>query len=114
MIYPKACDHGSKRNSKGYTENWVGYKLHLDVADGQIPIGAILTSASVHDSQVAIPLSALTRERVTNLYDLMDAAYDSQIIRDHSRSLGDDSGGGGFAELKEKSRPDDLIQKSGE
>ena len=111
---PNACDHGSKRNSKGYTENWVGYKLHLDVADGQIPISAILTSASVHDSQVAIPLSALTRERVTNLYDLMDAAYDSQITRDHSRSLGDDSGGGGFAELKEQSWPDDLIQKSGE
>ena len=85
---PNACDHGSKRNSKGYTENWVGYKLHLDVADGQIPISAILTSASVHDSQVAIPLSALTAQRVTNLYDLMDAAYDSQIIRDHSRSLG--------------------------
>lgn len=85
---PNVCDHGCKRNSKGYTENWVGYKLHLDVADGQIPISAILTSASVHDSQVAIPLSAMTAQRVTNLYDLMDAAYDSQIIRDHSRSLG--------------------------
>jgi hypothetical protein len=28
-----------------------GYKLHLDVADGDIPISAVLTSASLHDSQ---------------------------------------------------------------
>jgi hypothetical protein len=33
---------GSKKNSKGYKETWVGYKLHLDVADGQIPISCIL------------------------------------------------------------------------
>jgi len=31
-----------------------GYKLHLDVADGQIAISGILTAASLHDSQVAI------------------------------------------------------------
>ena len=35
---------------------WRGYKLHLDVADEQLPVSAMLTSASVHDSQVAIPL----------------------------------------------------------
>jgi hypothetical protein len=51
---------GTKKNSKGYKESWIGYKLHLDVADGQIPISCILTSASLHDSQAAIPL-ALTR-----------------------------------------------------
>ena len=33
---------GSEKNSKGYKETWVGYKLHLDVADGQIPISCIL------------------------------------------------------------------------
>ncbi len=56
-------------------------------SDGGIPISAILTSASTHDSQVAIPLATLSFERVQSCYDLMDAAYDSQIIRDHSRSL---------------------------
>src|SRR5207237_1808047 len=85
---PRVCDSGTKLNSRGYPVYWVGYKLHLDVADGQIPISCILTSASVHDSQVALPLATMTGQRVTNLYDLMDAAYDTQIIREHSRSLG--------------------------
>ena len=47
-----------------YKESWTGYKLHVDVADGGIPVGAILTSASTHDSQAAIPLSALSAGRV--------------------------------------------------
>jgi hypothetical protein len=85
---PKVCDSGTKLNSKGYPQYWAGYKLHLDVADGQIPISCILTSASVYDNQVALPLATMTAKRVTNLYDLMDAAYDTQIIREHSRSLG--------------------------
>lgn len=85
---PQLCDHGSKRDSRGYQQHWVGYKLHLDVADGQIPISCLLTSASLHDSQVALPLATMTAQRVTNLYDLMDAAYDAEIIREHSRSLG--------------------------
>ena len=66
----------------------VGYKLHIDVADGQIPISCLLTSAALHDSQAAIPLATLSAERTTNLYDLMDAAYDAEQIREHSRSLG--------------------------
>jgi hypothetical protein len=85
---PTECDVGTKRNSKGYKETWIGYKLHIDVADGQIPISCVLTSASLHDSQAAIPLAALSAERTTNLYDLMDAAYDAEEIRQHSRSLG--------------------------
>jgi hypothetical protein len=85
---PRSCNVGSKNNSKGYKETWVGYKLHLDVADGQIPISCILTSASLHDSQAAIPLARLTAQRVTNLYDLMDSAYDAQSIHEHIRSLG--------------------------
>ena len=84
---PKACDVGSKMNSKGYKKSWVGYKLHIDAADGHIPISCVLTSASLHDSQAALPLAELTNQRVTNLYDLMDSAYDSPIIRQHSRSL---------------------------
>lgn len=85
---PTDCAVGTKKNSKGYKETWIGYKLHIDVADGQIPISCILTSASVHDSQAAIPLATLSAERTTNLYDLMDAAYDAEEIRQHSRSLG--------------------------
>ena len=84
---PTACDVGTKKNSKGYKETWVGYKLHIDVADGQIPISCLLTAASLHDSQAAIPLATLSAERSTNLYDVMDAAYDAQEIRAHSRSL---------------------------
>ena len=85
---PIACDCGMKLNSKGHPQYWAGYKLHMDVADGQIPISCIITSASVYDNQVALPLATMTSGRVTNLYDLMDAAYDSKIIREHSRSLG--------------------------
>jgi len=36
----------------------------------------------VHDSQVALPLATMSAQRVTNLYDLMDAAYDTEIIRE--------------------------------
>ena len=71
---PHACDVGTKRNAKGYKESWIGYKLHIDAADGGIPLSCILTSASVNDCQVAIPLATMTAARVTNLYDLMDAA----------------------------------------
>lgn len=72
----------------GHHEIWRGYKLHVDVADGGIPISCVLTSAHLHDSQVAIPLATITASRVTSLYDLMDSAYDAALIRDHSRSLG--------------------------
>ena len=85
---PHACDVGTKRNAKGYKESWIGYKLHIDAADGGIPLSCILTSASVNDCQVAIPLATMTAARVTNLYDLMDAAYDAAEIRAHSESLG--------------------------
>jgi hypothetical protein len=43
---------------------------------------------SVHDSQVAIPLAKISHERVTNLYDLMDSAYDAPQIHQLSRELG--------------------------
>jgi hypothetical protein len=85
---PKACDVGTKKNSKGYQVSWTGYQLHLDVADGGIPISVILTSASTHDSQVAMPLAKMSSERVINLYDVMDSAYDAPQIHDLSRQLG--------------------------
>jgi len=85
---PKDCSIGAKTNSQGYTQHWRGYKLHWDVADGQIPISAVLTGAKVHDSQVAIPLMTMSSQRVTHCYELMDAAYDAGHILDHSRQLG--------------------------
>jgi len=84
---PRQCDFGAKTNSQGNEQYWRGYKLHLDVADGQVPISAVLTGASVHDSQVAIPLMTLTSQRVVHLYELMDSAYDADAIHAHSRSL---------------------------
>ncbi len=84
---PIACDRGTKINSKGYKESWNGYKLHVDAADGQIPITLVLTSASLHDSQASIPLATMSYERVTNLYDLMDSAYDCDGIKEFSQKL---------------------------
>jgi hypothetical protein len=52
---PRACDVGAKRNAKGFKETWIGYKLHIDTADGEIPISCVLTAASVHDSQSLPP-----------------------------------------------------------
>lgn len=84
---PRQCDLGVKKTSEGHEQSWRGYKLHLDVADGQVPISAVLTSASVHDSQVAIPLMTLSSQRVDYLYELMDSAYDAGDLHRHSRSL---------------------------
>lgn len=53
-----------------------------------LPLCAVTTAASVHDSQVAIPLLHLTARRVTALYDLLDAGYDAAGIRAVSRALG--------------------------
>jgi len=85
---PTACNVGTKKNSKGYKTSWTGYKLHIDSADGGIPISCLLTSASLHDSQAAIPLAEISHGRVISLYDLMDSAYDAPPIKTHSRSLG--------------------------
>jgi hypothetical protein len=78
---PCQCDCGSKKGAKGYVEHWFGYKLHLDVEDNGIPIACLLTSASLNDSQVAIPLEAISAKRVVSLYSLMDKGYDARGIR---------------------------------
>ena len=85
---PSRCDRGTKKNAKGYKTSWNGYKLHLDTNDAGLPISALVTSASVHDSQVAIPLIKLTSSKVTYCYDLMDAAYDARRIDETSREFG--------------------------
>jgi hypothetical protein len=84
---PTRCDRGAKCNPQGYKMSWNGYKLHLDTADCGVPIAALLSSASMHDSRAAIPLSLISAARVTSLYDVMDAAYCSIVLHEHSRSL---------------------------
>jgi hypothetical protein len=42
----------------------------------------------LHDSQAAIPLAHMTAQRVINLYDVADSAYDAQPIHEYIRSLG--------------------------
>jgi hypothetical protein len=85
---PVVCDVGAKKNAQGYLESWTGFKFHVDVNDCCFPVSVVLTSASVHDSQVAIPLIKMTSSKVDYLYDLMDSAYDAQPIYEVSRGLG--------------------------
>ena len=34
---PQARNWGTRKDSKGERQTWRGYKLHLDVADGDLP-----------------------------------------------------------------------------
>ncbi len=82
------CGVGIKQNSKGNREVWIGGKLHISTVDGDIPITAFYSGANVHDSSVALPLMQETNKRVNYLYDLQDAGYDADIIREYSYVLG--------------------------
>ena len=82
------CGVGVKQNSKGNREVWIGGKLHISAVDGDIPITAFYSGANVHDSSVALPLMTETTKRVNYLYDLQDAGYDADIIREFSKNLG--------------------------
>ena len=101
---PRTADHAEPRSDARRSAHRVRCRLQeeqqglqgnldrLQTASGcrlrQIPVSCVLTSASVHDSQVAIPLMTMTGARVSYLYDLMDAAYDAAAIHDHSKALG--------------------------
>jgi hypothetical protein len=85
---PSVCDVGSKKDSKGNLHHWIGWKSHIDWADGGIPLNMVTTSASLHDSQVAIPMTRITASRAISFYDLMDAAYDAGAIRQVSEEFG--------------------------
>lgn len=82
------CAVGIKQNSKGNKEVWIGGKLHISAVDGDIPITAFYSGANVHDSSFALPLINETSKRVNYFYDLQDAGYDSEIIRNFSKKLG--------------------------
>lgn len=85
---PRDCNIGSKKDSKGNFHSWTGWKAHIDWADGGIPLNVLTTSASLHDSQVAIPMARITAQRVISLYELMDSAYDAPQILQVSQQLG--------------------------
>ena len=85
---PRQCDVGCKKRADGSVERWVGDKFHVDVGDDGLPLFALTTSASLHDSQVAIPMARTTAARVTSWYDLMDSAYQADYIYQVSLDLG--------------------------
>jgi len=86
---PKQCSLGVKTSSKGHQQYWRGYKLHWDVVDGgRFPVSCLLTGASVHDSQVALPLMEMSRKHVHWKCDVMDSAYDAKAIRQRCTQLG--------------------------
>ncbi|SES83041.1 transposase [Thorsellia anophelis] len=85
---PKVAAYSCKKNSKGFKTTWLGYKLHISTAPGDIPISCILTSASVHDSQVMVPLMQETTSKIDYCYDLADAGYCSKSLREASLELG--------------------------
>ena len=87
-LVSQECGVGIKQNSKGNREVWIGGKLHISVVDGDIPVTAFYSGANVHDISVALPLMQETSKRVNYLYDLQDAGYDADIIREFSFNLG--------------------------
>ena len=85
---PCLCDTGCKPDTAGHLHHWKGYKFHIVTNEWGVPLRAVTTAASVHDSQVAIPLLQLTARQVTALYDLLDRGYDAEPIRECSQALG--------------------------
>ncbi len=85
---PNQCDKGMKKSAQGYTKIWKGYKIHAAVDDHCIPLAVIVTSASVNDCEVAIPLMLKANQVAQSFYFLMDAAYDHPEIKVCSTSLG--------------------------
>jgi len=86
---PTAGDRGRKCNAQVDQNSWRRYKkLHLHTGNCGVPITALPSSASMQDSLAAIPLSATSAKRVTNLYDLMEAASSTSNLREHSKTPG--------------------------
>ncbi|MBX9867223.1 MAG: transposase [Burkholderiales bacterium] len=85
---PSVCNFGTKKNSNGKGYSWKGYKLHAVVNEYNVPVAALVTSASVHDSLCAIPLFRIAESRVDGLYYLMDKGYDAVAIRDEISEAG--------------------------
>lgn len=85
---PTACDTGAKPDTHQHLHYGVGDKFHVVTNEWGVPLCAVTTAASGHESQVAVPLLQLTARRVTALYDLMDRGYDAAALRTCSEQLG--------------------------
>ena len=85
---PDECEWGCKRDSQGKKKQWKGGKIHVGVTSDGFPVAMKYTSASVHDSQVMIPLAQQASARVRHYFDLADAAYDAEAIRSACAGLG--------------------------
>ena len=110
---PQNCDWGTKRDAHGKPKHWKGIKLHAAVTRDGIPVAVACTSASVHDSQVFIPLMKKATERIGPHVDLADAAYDAEAIREASIEEGNvpiidtnarSGGDGGSSQMTAKER----------
>jgi hypothetical protein len=84
---PGNCSWGAKMNNQGKYEVWKGYKLHVSVVEGGLPVTCLLTAASLHDSQAAPFLLKKTARKVQG-YCLADAAYDAASLRTLAKGLG--------------------------
>jgi len=78
---PQECEWGQKRDAQGKKKQWKGGKYHVAVTRDGFPVAWKYTSASLHDSQVMIPLAKQAMARVGHYFDLADAAYDAELIR---------------------------------
>ena len=85
---PVECGWGCKRDSQEKRMQWKGGKIHAAVTRDGVPIAVKYTSASLHDSQVMVPLAQQAAARVPHLFDLADAAYDAEPIRAACAELG--------------------------
>jgi len=84
---PVECDWGAKTDHNKHTKYWKGYKLHLAVTDGDIPLFSFLSSASLHDSRAVIPMMQSLSKDFDWVCELMDAAYDAKEIKGFSRII---------------------------
>jgi len=85
---PKHCAVAMKKKPGLSNYIWKGYKLHLAVDDLCVPLVALVTSASVNDHEVAIPLTLKAEKRFAFFYELMDSAYDVDAVQTYIRSRG--------------------------
>lgn len=82
------CSVTAKQNSKGKNQWFIGYKAHLATDDHGVPMSFAVTGASVHDSQVAVPLMKKTKETADFLYALLDKGYINPAINDYVGMIG--------------------------
>lgn len=89
---PEASWTVKEHDQQGRPKWYFGYKIHLIAdADTELPITAVVTTASVHDTTQLLPLleKAKSELDIKPQYVLADAGYDSNrnfdgIAQDHS------------------------------